>query len=116
MANGTMYGEDTTCRETGRNCLEFYYEFHNGQKAYSRRKQYLHQHIAPKYGEYVHMTGTMTFAEDELSASNHYFKFLITGPGQYFCFVVFKLYSYHMQSNLVSKKFANEQKVASISP
>ena len=99
MANGTMIGEDTTCKKIGRHCVEFFYEFHNGIRATSRRKEYIHQHIAPKYGEYVHMTGTITFEEDELATSNHYFKFLMNGPGQYFCSVsnIFSLYIlYHM--------------------
>ena len=116
MANGTMSGEDTTCKKTGHNCLEFFHEFHNGNRAYIRRKEYLHKHIAPKYGEYVHMTGTITFDEDELSMSNHYYKFLIRGPGQYFLFCNYLRFIFIICNiTKISLNHCNQQKVVLIS-
>ena len=88
MANGTMFGEDTTCRKTGHNCPTFYYEYHDGIKATLRSINKLHQHNAPKYGEFVHMTGTITFLSDELSTFNRFYKFLISGPGKCFLFIL----------------------------
>ncbi len=37
-------------------------------------------HIAPKYGEYVDLTATVTFTEEELSPDNAFFSFLFHEP------------------------------------
>jgi hypothetical protein len=82
MGNGTMHGEDTTCRKYGQNCPAFFMIHHDTQYERSDGKAYLHQHVAPKYGDYFDLTGTITFTEDELSPSNYYFTMLVGGPGK----------------------------------
>ena len=81
MGNGTMIGQNTTCSESGHNCPELRFNYHNERREYSNRKIVLSRHIAPKYGEFVDLTGTISFNEDELSPSNAYYTLLISGPG-----------------------------------
>ncbi len=83
LANGTMHGEDTTCRQSNRHCPEFYYVF-RAHGSYERwhRKEFLHQHIAPRYGEFVNFTAEFTFTAEELSSDNFFQALLVKNPGK----------------------------------
>lgn len=81
MANGTMRGEDTSCKKNAQYCLDVV-TFWNGGDAHKLR---MSQGIAPKYGEYVNFTGTFNFNDDEVSPSNAYFLISLYNIGKLFC-------------------------------
>ncbi len=72
MANGTMHGEDTSCKNNGDYCLRLYTFYHDGTRGRDSYKTALAKHKAPKYGEWVDFTHTITFTEEELSPDNPY--------------------------------------------
>jgi len=72
MANGTMHGEDTTCKRNGQNCALVYTYYRERNNYYSRHKATLIQHKSPKYGEWVDFTYTITFNDQEISGDNAY--------------------------------------------
>ncbi len=80
MANGTMRGEDTTCKATNEKCPQLVLIYHDGAHEHWRHKVTLHQHVAPKYGEYADLTHKVTFREDEVSPNIAYFALVIYGP------------------------------------
>ena len=82
MANGTMHGEDTSCKEREAFCPEFWYVTHYDNRERSTRFEEMEQHIAPKYGEYVDFYSTIKFTQQQLSPDNAYYAMLIKGLGK----------------------------------
>lgn len=86
MADGSLVGEDSTCKSSGSYCPELrvlHYD-KTAMREYTNTKTELHRHrhVAPKYGDYFDLTGTVTFTETELSPSNAYYTMLIDGAGR----------------------------------
>jgi hypothetical protein len=89
MANGTMHGEDSTCKKNDEKCPHLYTLVHDTHRENWDYKTRIIQHEAPKYGEYVDWSATIRFDEDELVSTNAYFTILMYGPGEY-------IYIYHL--------------------
>ena len=87
LANGTMVGQNTTCRQSGRHCPEFNFIHRTVSRENWSEKAELHKHIAPRYGEYVDFTAKITFTEDDLSPSNIWYTILIENPGKFLCII-----------------------------
>ena len=86
MANSTMQGESTTCKTEGTFCPRLLMNYHN---VYDRHvaTTTLAQNIAPNYGEWFDLTGTIAFADDEISAENPYYSIYFDGPGKLDTFI-----------------------------
>ena len=83
MANGTMNGEDTTCKKNDDHCIHLYSYHHDRTKADSRYLTRLNFHSAPKYGEWADLTATITFPARELVADNVYLTLLLYFVGKF---------------------------------
>ena len=82
MADGTMHGENTSCKDGNSKCPELRLRYHDGTDSHGTSKFTLAKHIAPKYGEYVDFYGTLTFSEEQISPDNAYYTLGIRGPGK----------------------------------
>ena len=82
MANGTMNGEDTTCKKSDRHCTHLYTYHHDRRDYRDRYLTRMNFHNAPKYGEWADLTATITFPANELAANNTYLTLLLYYVGK----------------------------------
>ena len=94
--DGSMVGEDSTCKVSGQNCpvlRVIHYDMQdNKEYSYGKTKFYKHRSTAPVYGEYFDFTGVITFREDELYPNNAYTSLRIQGPGKLVMFLINDIY------------------------
>ena len=84
MGDGTMDGEVSTCKKSGKHCPEFrmfHYDV-NKDREYSIEKAKLHPHTATVYGEYFDFTATVSFTDEDLNPENGYYTMYLRGPGK----------------------------------
>ena len=73
--------ESTTCKAEGSFCPRLRLRYHNVYDKHTTKRT-LAQNIAPNYGEWFDLTGTITFSDEEISMDNPFYSMYFDGPGK----------------------------------